>query len=299
MPAFLADQFIAVVRAGRPVLSTLPSYPVPPGHDSITIPKMSTGTTVAKHATQNTNVSMTDLATTALGLLIGTFAGAQVVSQQLVNQSSGPNVDELVLGDLAAAYATAVGADVLTNATTCLLTVATAQTSTQASPTVGDFVGQVGKAVATIAATRKASPTHIAGSPARWAWLTAATDGQGRPLVLPADGGVNALGVGTFAGTDPGVVGVMQGLKVVVDPNIPTNLGAGTNQDTVLIYRADDLLFFESDVRAEAFPQTYAQQLLALPGLRVQRARRALHVRPGRDRRHRTGHAGIRQLTNE
>jgi hypothetical protein len=55
-----------------------------------------------------------------------------------------------------------------------------------------------------------------------------------------------------------GLAGSVLGMNVWVDPNIPTNLGAGTNQDVVLMTVADDLWLWESDLRAEAFTSTYA-----------------------------------------
>lgn len=39
----------------------------------------------------------------------------------------------------------------------------------------------------------------------------------------------------------------MQGLAVFLDANIPTNLGAGTNEDRIIVARFDDDLLFESD----------------------------------------------------
>jgi hypothetical protein len=44
-------------------------------------------------------------------------------------------------------------------------------------------------------------------------------------------------------------------LPVVVDPSIPTNQGAGTNEDTVLVIRADDIWLWESVVRTRALPE--------------------------------------------
>jgi hypothetical protein len=49
-----------------------------------------------------------------------------------------------------------------------------------------------------------------------------------------------------------GRVGVMQGLPVYTDPNIPTNLGAGTNQDPIFVMRERDVILYESVPRAEA-----------------------------------------------
>jgi hypothetical protein len=58
-----------------------------------------------------------------------------------------------------------------------------------------------------------------------------------------------------------GYVGTMLGLPVYVDALIPTNIGAGTNQDRIIVARFADLRLYEGNVRAEAFPQTYANQL--------------------------------------
>jgi hypothetical protein len=50
------------------------------------------------------------------------------------------------------------------------------------------------------------------------------------------------------------VVGQMHGLPVITDPNMPTTLGAGTNEDVVHIIRASDLLLFESGIRTRVLP---------------------------------------------
>lgn len=53
----------------------------------------------------------------------------------------------------------------------------------------------------------------------------------------------------------------MAGVDIYLDANIPTNLGAGTDQDRVIVLKADDLRLWESHIRAEAFQQTFAQNL--------------------------------------
>ncbi|MER7063962.1 phage major capsid protein, partial [Streptomyces albidoflavus] len=61
-----------------------------------------------------------------------------------------------------------------------------------------------------------------------------------------------------------GFVGSMHGLPVFVDPNIPVNLGAGTNEDRVIIAKASDVILFEGTPRSEAFRETKADQLSVL-----------------------------------
>jgi hypothetical protein len=54
------------------------------------------------------------------------------------------------------------------------------------------------------------------------------------------------------------VVGLIQGLPVVTDPNIETNLGAGGDEDPVYVLRASDVVLWESGIRARVLPETKA-----------------------------------------
>ncbi|MFF3910132.1 hypothetical protein ACFYZJ_30095 [Streptomyces sp. NPDC001848] len=97
--------------------------------------------------------------------------------------------------------------------------------------------------------------------PRRWAWIVAQIDSQNRPLVVPGEAGpVNAVGVFSQV-MEEGYVGQILGLPVWLDSNIPTNLGGGTNQDRIFVLRASDLRLWESHIRAEAFQQTYANNM--------------------------------------
>ena len=67
-------------------------------------------------------------------------------------------------------------------------------------------------------------------------------DAQGRPFT-PIDLGA--------AERDPNVepVGSLFGMALVLDPAVPTNLGAGTNEDRLIVTRATDLLLLEGEPR--------------------------------------------------
>jgi len=99
--------------------------------------------------------------------------------------------------------------------------------------------------------------------PRRWAAFMAAFDVDSRPLIAPSGAGVNQAGV-LEAVASQQVVGQMHGLPVVTDPNMPTTLGAGTNEDVIHVLRASDLLLFESGVRTRALEQTRADGLTVL-----------------------------------
>lgn len=133
--------------------------------------------------------------------------------------------------------------------------------------------------------------------PRRWAWLASYTDTTGRPLVSPTAGGYNALAAPGEV-VSAGRAGSVLGLEVWTDPNVPTNLGAGTNQDAVLMFKRDDIWLWESALRRRpSLLRTPIHLALFVPRVRVQRDDPGpLRRHPGPDPGHRTRHAGLRGL---
>jgi HK97 family phage major capsid protein len=266
-PLWLEDKFVRLARPGRITANLTPSFPLPPGTDSINIPKINTGTAVGVQTTQNSAVQQTDLTTTSISSTITTIAGGQTVSLQLLEQSP-LQVDDVILADLAAAYAVTLNTMVLsgtgTNAQpTGIFTLAGTNSVafTSASPTLGLLYSKLAGAIQAIHTKRYMPPDTIIMHPTRWAWVVAQLDGQNRPLVVPAAGGpMNAVGnMGEQA--SQGYAGHMMGLPVFLDATIPTNGGAGTNQDSIIVARMADLMLWEGNIKAEAFAQTYANQM--------------------------------------
>jgi HK97 family phage major capsid protein len=264
-PLWLEKEFVRLARAGRITGNLVPTSALPAGTDSINVPKVNTGTAVAVQATQNSAVQQTDLTTTSISSTVTTIAGGQTVSLQLLEQSP-LNVDDVILADLAAAYATQYNTLILSGSgsggsPTGILTLSgtNAITYTQASPTVALLYSQIANAIQTVHTNRFLPPDTIIMHPRRWAYLLAASDTTGRPLVTPsANSPMNAVGnQGEVAAQ--GYVGTIQGLPVFVDAVIPTTVG-GT-QDQIIVARMADLMAWEGNVKAEAFPQTYANQL--------------------------------------
>ncbi|MDX2590990.1 phage major capsid protein [Streptomyces sp. WI03-4A] len=266
-PLWLEKEFVRLARPGRITGNLVPTQALPAGTDSINVPKVNTGTAVAVQGTQNTAVQQTDLTTTSISSSVTTIAGGQTVSLQLIEQSP-LNVDDVILADLAAAYAQQYNSLILSGSgtggnPTGILTLSgtNAITYTSASPTVALLYSQIANAIQTVHTNRFLPPDTIIMHPRRWAYLLAASDSTGRPLVTPsANSPMNALAnQGEVA--SQGFVGTIQGLPVYVDSLLPTNLGAGTNQDPIIVARLADLMAWEGNVKAEAFPQTYANQL--------------------------------------
>lgn len=267
-PLYITESWIALARAGRITADLVTKQALPAGTDSISVPKVTGGSTVLSQATQGSAISNTDLTTSTVTSGVVTIAGGQTISQQLLDMSP-INFDAVILQDLAHAYAAQLDSQVISGAGTSgtlkgILAASgtTSVTFTSASPTAALLYSKVAGAVATIHATRYLPPTHIVMHPRRWAFLLAAVDGQGRPLVVPT-AQVNSFGVAGGVVSE-GPVGTFVGLPVYTDANIPINLGAGTNEDRIIIFRASDSVLFEGTPKAEAMAQTYGANLQVL-----------------------------------
>jgi HK97 family phage major capsid protein len=276
-PAWLVDEWIALARPGRVMADLMTKQSLPEGVSSLNLPKISTGSTTAVQGTQNTAVSDTAATTSAVTSGITTIAGKQIVSLQLLKQS-GVAFDRVILGDLAADYAKQLDVQVISGSGTGgnlrgLLNGAGvgATTFTTATPKVVDgttpansFYNKVVSAINTVATARFMPATAIVMHPQRWSWILEALDTASRPLILSTGGAFNALGDADSYPVAQGAAGSLLNLPVYTDPNIPINLGAGTNEDRVFVLRAADCFLWETDLALESFDATYADQMSVL-----------------------------------
>ncbi len=268
-PAWLESEFVALARAARVTADRLTKRPLPSGVSSVNIPKVTGGTATAVQTTQNTTVAAVDPTTSALTSGITTIAGKVVVSLQLIQQSPVA-LDEMLLGDLAADYARTLDLQVISGTGAGgqllgLLNVAgiTQTAFTQATPSVtgtGGYYATINKAIAAVATSRFLPPTCILMHPRRWSWVAAAFDSSGRPLVSPSGNAFNQVADASAVAAQ-GPAGEMAGLPVYTDANLPTNLGAGTNQDPTLVMRAEDVFLWETEPTLASFDAPYSDSL--------------------------------------
>ncbi len=276
-PAWLVDEWIALARPGRITADLMTKQRLPEGVSSLNLPKVAGGASTAVQATQNTGVSDTAMTTTSVSSGITTIAGKQIVSLQLLQQS-GVEFDRVILGDLAADYAKQLDVQVIAGTGNSgqlrgLLNGASvgATTFTTATPKVVDgttpansFYNKVVSAINSVATARYMPATAIVMHPQRWSWILEALDTASRPLILATGGAFNALGGADEYPVAQGAAGSLLNLPVYTDPNIPTNLGAGTNEDRVFVLRAADCFLWETDLALESFDATYADQMSVL-----------------------------------
>ena len=253
VPQYLPELVALPIRNGRPTANLIPGADLPVSGMTLTLPRITTGLTVAPQATQNSNVSNTDTAVTDLTIPVVTAAGQQDLSRQLIERGTG--VDEIIFRDLASAYAAEVDRQVIVgtggSGTALGLQLTSgigAATAFGAAPTAALFYSKIAGLIAGIAGLGAGvAPAVIVMHPRRWGWLSSLVDSSGRPLVTPlATGPYNAtalnLAPGAYSGdgANPGdvsrtvtVVGQIQGLPVVTDANIPTNVGAASGGEDI------------------------------------------------------------------
>ena len=263
-PLWLVSSYVALARAGRVTADLASKYELPGGTDSINIPKISGGTTVTA-TTDNSVASNTDMTTSTVTAPVNTYAGQQVFSLALLEQSP-INFDQVVFADLIAAHAQALGAAVIAGAGSggahegiLTNTAVNSVTYTATTPTGTGVYTAVAQAVSQVARQRYLPADAIVMNPQRWYWFSSQVDGNGRPLVVPNAGGpFNAAGVQTDS-VAQGSVGTMLGLPVYLDPNIGTTYS--TNQDRILVARFSDLALFEGAPRTRVLFETDANTL--------------------------------------
>jgi HK97 family phage major capsid protein len=245
-PLWLMDRWIPLLRSSRAIADSLTRMDLPSGTNSISLPKLSGGAATAIQASENAAVQETDPTTTSVVANVRTIAGMVDMSTQLF-EFSNPGMDEILFRDLARDYATKLDVQVISGSGSSgqllgLRTVSgiNAITYTSGSPTAALLFSSIANAVSQVTGAF-GTPDTIAMHPRRWAYLLASSDSTGRPLF---NGNFNAMGAGQNDVSD-GAAGSLMGLRVIVDPNLPTNIGAATNQDVVLVYDSSQIFLWE------------------------------------------------------
>jgi len=281
VPQYLIGLAARIMRAGRPLANVVAGLPLPEQGMSLTIPRGTTGAAVSSQATQNSALQNTDEVWSDLVVPVATIGGQQDVSRQSLERGT-PGIDQIVYMDLAGAYHAELDRQVaqgsgasgqmlgmlntagIVTATAFGGVVTAAALNTKIAGAVAG-VGAVGVGV---------TPKLIVMHPRRWGYLTSLSDTTGRPIVAATAGGQNVLGNNTTpggqsAGDDPGnyrtarAVGNIQGLDVITDANLPTNVGTNV-EDVVLVIDNDQVLLWEDGdgmPRQLRFEQTLGQNL--------------------------------------
>lgn len=268
-PMWLLSQYAGLARPGRVTADLFRTQQLPPGTDSISVPKVTQGVAVSAQSSQNTVLVAQDMITETVTAAVNTYGGYVDVSVQLFEQSPiAGGLDQVIFNDLVRAHAQTINGAVLygsgangqieglfTNTST------TAITYTATSPTAAGLYSALSSAISSVSTSRYEPPTAIVMHPRRFSWLMAQVDTTGRPLVVPtadSNQSVNAISpADSYGFTAP--VGRLLGLPVWLDPMIPTT--TNTNQDRIIVAKFTDAFSFEGGVKAEVFRDVLSSSL--------------------------------------
>lgn len=265
-PLWIMQEYAELARAGRVTAGLIRNIPLPSGTDSISIPRITTGSTTAAQTADNAAVSETDMATNSATGPVRTIAGQQDVALQLLEQSP-LMFDEIVFSDLTADYNSKLDIQVLNGSGSSgqhtgflVLSGTNAVTYVDASPTVPEFWPSGGQAISQASTGRHLPMSCFVMHSRRWYWMESALDSSNRPFIVPAAAGpYNALATMNGVAAE-GPIGTMHGLPVFLDQNMPTTLGGGT-EDAVIAFRGADHLLFEGALRTRALPEVLSGTL--------------------------------------
>jgi HK97 family phage major capsid protein len=259
-PEWMESMFVPLARPGRPTANAAQNFALPPHTNQLMVPKLASGTAVQSQSPQNAAVLETDLTDAAIAAPVVTISGQQSISRQLLDMSAA-EFDDILFGDLAAAYAAAIDTQPLTGSgTSGTLTGLTNTSGTWSVPlatnSIQGFYSAVANAMDLILTSRYLPPDIIVMHPRRFGWLCSLLDSTSRPLFLPhIPRPADDAGVLTRVSSE-NVVAELFGVPIVVDPNVPTN--SGGSGDYVFVMRARDLALWESGVQTLVSQQTLA-----------------------------------------
>lgn len=275
-PQYLVDQAAIVAQAGRPFAASLSSLDLPDEGMQLVIPRGTAAASADVQATENSAVKNTDEVWANLTVPVVTIAGQQDVSRQSLERGT-PGIDTIIFSDLAASHAVSADKQYLQGTGTSgqalgVLNTASinAASAFGAAATAALVLSKVQGAIAAIQSTRFLPANVIYMHPRRWSWLAAQLDGNGRPFISTSGnyGPFNAFGVqeqdGAGNPTVPTPVGTFAGLPVILDANLPTAYGTGSDEDVIIVARSTDLLLWQDGDGSPMqlrFEQTLGNQL--------------------------------------
>ena len=261
VPQYLTDMYAPAVAALRPFADQCNKHELPPDGMTVNISQITTSTSAALQATENSAVSETNIDDTLLTENVQTAAGQQTLSRQAIDRGTG--VEGIVLDDLFRRYATVLDSTLLNQATTGLGNVAAGQTYTDASPTGPKIYSQLVGAMSTVESTLLgwAQPDMAVMHPRRWYKLLSAVSATWPMIFGLNNNGEEYTGVSNNLGYAQGIRGrLANGLNVCVDANV-TTLANGTaltggTQDHIYVVPRQEMHLWEDSsapffIRAE------------------------------------------------
>ncbi|MET8908381.1 cell envelope integrity protein TolA [Micromonospora sp. NPDC004551] len=262
VPQYLTEMYAPAVAARRPFADAMTKLPLPAKGMTVNISRITTPTGVGNQATENTTVTNTpEIDDTLLTIPVQTAAGSQTLSRQAIDRGLG--VEDVTMSDMQRRYATNLDSTIINQASTGLSAIAQLITTDDASPTGAKLYPKIlqGASQSEAALLGQANPDIAVMHSRRWYWLQSQMVSTwpliGQPGIPAQNGGVNYAERygGGFRGLLP------NGMAAVIDNNIVTNLGAGTNQDEIYVAPTEESYLWEDPDAPQFIRVDQAKQL--------------------------------------
>jgi HK97 family phage major capsid protein len=211
------NEFISTTIVGRPSIDAISSGALPASGMSFTIPKLTQAPTVAD-VNEEGNPVGTPMTSDYLTVNVNKYAGASIVSWELIDRSSPSFLEEL-LKEMSAAYAKATDQAVITG----LLGGTDATAVAGSADGLQSFISK--EAAAAYAGSGNFARNLIANT-TNWAAIMGYQDGADRPLYNAAAPQNAAGNVGPTS-----IVGTVLGTNLYVDPHF----GTGADEGMILV----------------------------------------------------------------
>ncbi len=267
-PLWIIEHFAEVPTPHRVLSAMAPQFELPEGAQSVNLPALSVGADVGVQAVGGAAPGSTSVTDTAISSAVATIAGNFDVPMQMLEQSpQGAHLDwvaftnmearagyqlenQLFAGTGAATPQGSGNNQLLGIFNNTAVPTANQITYTSGSPTATAMFTFLGQSIAQVGNSRRLPPEAWLMTTSRSAWIGSSEDIQSRPLMLTDNTKV------------PGQYDLIA-YPVYPDEAIPVNLGAGGNEDRVIICRPSDWLILESERRTQVMLEPLSGTLQA------------------------------------
>lgn len=205
VPVPYLTEVIGIIDSRRPFINSIGRRTLPAAGTSFKIPTLGTQATVAQTA-EAVEADSTDTTITSTTVNVVKFAGANIISAEILERSEPAYLD-LLIQELSASYARKTDAYAIAQAK--------ASGSTSAGAAGKGWVGGIAQGIGDSTGVMTFAPNNLMIDPNEIASLIGAVDTAGRPLFAALQP-QNAAGNVSLA---QGVSGNVMGLTLIVDPN--------------------------------------------------------------------------------
>ena len=252
VPQYLTDDYAPAIAGMRPFADACRHQDLPPEGMTVNISRITTSSSVGLQSPENSTVANQDMDDTLLSINVQTSAGYGTLSRQALDRGTG--IEGVLMDDLFRRYATSIDSTLINQASTGLSAVATANTISSGLTAQTFYSKILGAAAGIETALLGFGRADLAVmSTARWNWYQAQSVSTW-PAVQQPNYDPRTWGSANALGYDQGFRGVLpNGLPVIVDASVPTNLGTGTNQDEVYVVPRNECWLWEAPEGAPMF----------------------------------------------